>query len=122
MKDKLSICERNRIVEENLGYIDMIINKNYPLMRAAHLEYDDVYQQLAIRLIKAVENFDSEKGELCQHIYAQLQFEILNCKAAGKRHGIRNAPSNAKGLVVSFDSLEPNTCSKALFQELDYVA
>ena len=64
MKNNYSIAERNRIVEENLHWIDRTIRRNTGLMQAAHLDYDDVYQDLAIRLIRCVESYDPEKGEL----------------------------------------------------------
>lgn len=44
MKNNCSFDERNRIVEENLYRIDTVIRRNHGLMRAAHLDYDDVYQ------------------------------------------------------------------------------
>lgn len=44
MKNNYSIAQRNAIVEDHLWCIDSIIQKNRPLMRAARLEYDDVYQ------------------------------------------------------------------------------
>ena len=46
MKNNYSIAERNRIVEENLPMIDKVIRRNWSLMLAAHLDYDDVYQDL----------------------------------------------------------------------------
>ena len=49
MKNNYSIAQRNAIVEANLWCIDSVIRQNRPLMRAARLEYDDVYQQLALR-------------------------------------------------------------------------
>ena len=61
MKNNYSIAQRNAIVEANLWCIDSVIRQNRPLMRAARLEYDDVYQQLALRLIKAVAGYDPEK-------------------------------------------------------------
>ena len=67
MKNNYSIAQRNAIVEANLWCIDSVIRQNRPLMRAARLEYDDVYQQLALRLIKAVAGYDPEKGRLEQH-------------------------------------------------------
>ena len=105
MKATLTITERNRIVEEHLHYIDRVIRKNHHLMKAARLDYDDVYQQLALRLIRAVEGYDPDKSELGAHIWAQLQFEMLNCKDAARRYGIKDAPYNARGLVISFDAL-----------------
>ena len=102
MKNNYSIAERNRIVEENLHCIDKVIRWNLPLMRAAHLDYDDVYQDLAIRLIRCVTGFDPEKGELEQHIMAQLQYEMLNCKDSRRRYG---APYDLRGAVISLDVL-----------------
>ena len=78
MKNNYSIAERNRIVEENLPVIDKVIRRNWSLMIAAHLDYDDVYQDLAVRLIRCVENYDPDKGKLYAHIYSQLKYELLN--------------------------------------------
>ena len=82
MNNNYSLTQRNELVEKHLWCIDTVIRKNRPLMRAAQLEYDDVYQQLALRLIKAVAGFDPQKGTLQQHIFAQLKYELLNCKSA----------------------------------------
>lgn len=73
-------------------------------MRAARLEYDDVYQDLAIRLIRCVSGFDPEKGELEQHIMAQLQYEMLNCKDSRHRYGFTAAPRDLRGAVISLDA------------------
>ena len=82
------------------------IRKNRPLMRAAQLEYDDVYQQLALRLIKAVAGFDPQKGTLQQHIFAQLKYELLNCKSACRLCGLTGAPKEyRKRDMVSLDAL-----------------
>ncbi len=106
MKNNYSIAERNRIVEENLPMIDKAIRRNYALMKAAHLDYDDVYQQLAIRLIRCVENYDPDKGSLHTHIYFQLQYELLSCKAPYKLTGITGAPSDFRwSSVMSFDTV-----------------
>ncbi len=103
MKNNYSIAERNRIVEENLHCINKVIRKNHALMSAAHMDYDDVYQQLAIRL-SCVGNFDPEKGMLKAHIYAQLQYELLNCKAPYRLTGITGAPNGFRWRsVMSFD-------------------
>lgn len=104
MKNNYSIAERNRIVEEHLPVIDQVIRKNYVLMQSAHLDYDDVYQQLSIRLIRCVEGFDPEKGSLEQHICAQLQYEMLSCKSSRRRYGFTNAPYDLRGAVISLDA------------------
>lgn len=104
MKNNYSIAERNRIVEENLYRIEKTIRRNSLLMQAAHLEYDDVYQQLALRLICCVEGFDPEKGTLEQHIDAQLQYELLSCKDSRRRYGFTGAPRDLRGAVISLDA------------------
>ena len=76
MNNNYTIAQRNALVEKYLWCIDTVIRKNRPLMRAAQLEYDDVYQQLALRLIRAVMSYDPEKGNLEQHIFAQLRMEL----------------------------------------------
>ena len=106
MKNNYSITERNRIVEEHLYCIDLIIRRNSPLMQAAHLDYDDVYQDLAIRLIRCVSGFDPDKGELEQHIMAQLQYELLNCKDSRRRYGFTAAPRDLRGAVISLDDFQ----------------
>ncbi len=104
MKNNYSIAERNRIVEEHLYCIDKVIRRNRPLMRAAHLDYDDVYQDLAVRLIRCVAGYDPEKGTLEEHIDAQLQYELLNCKDSRRRYGFTHAPYDLRGAVVSLSA------------------
>lgn len=116
MKNNYSIAQRNAIVEDHLWCIDSIIQKNRPLMRAARLEYDDVYQQLAIRLIKAVAGYDPEKGELKQHIFAQLKYELLNCKSAYRLCGVTGAPRDfRKSNIISLDEIPEDS---GLYEQL----
>ena len=69
-----------------------VIGKNRALMKAARLDYDDVYQQLALRLIKAVAGYDPDKGPLKQHIYAQLQYELFSCGSPRALCGMTDLP------------------------------
>ena len=106
MKWSITTQERNALVETHLGCIWWTINKNRRLINAVGLDDEDVFQQLAIRMIRAVENYDPDKGkDLEQHIFAQLQYEVLNCKDAAKLYGIKGAPYGARDLTVSLDSL-----------------
>ena len=115
MKNNYSIAERNRIVEENLPMIHKVIRHNWALMVAAHLDYDDVYQDLAIRLIRCVENFDPDKGTLHTHIYSQLKYELLNCKAPRKLTGIVDAPADFRWCnILSMDALGEDNCAFAV--------
>ncbi len=110
MKNNYSLAERNRIVEEYLPYVDQVIRRNRGLMRAARLEYDDVYQQLSLRLIRAVSTYDPDKGELGAHIWAQLRFELLNCKAPRRLYGMTDLPRDfRRENIISFDSICENS-------------
>jgi len=109
MKNNYSIAQRNHVVEEHLWCINAVMKRNAQLIKAARLERDDVYQQLAIRLIHAVAGFDPDKGELRQHIFAQLQYELLNCKSPYRLHGITAAPSDLRGSVISIDAIREDS-------------
>lgn len=110
MKNNFSIAQRNAIVEDHLWCIDSIIQKNRPLVRAARLEYDDVYQQLALRLIKAVAGYDPAKGNLKQHIFAQLKYELMSCKSASRLYGITGAPREfCKSSIIALDTLHEDS-------------
>ena len=58
MKNNFTISQRNAIVENHLWCIKAVMKQNRALIRAAKLDTDDVYQQLALRLIRAVMSFD----------------------------------------------------------------
>ena len=101
----MTLFQRNTIVEQYLWCIDRVIRQNWHLIEAAHLDREDVYQDLAIRLIRAVEGYDPQKGKLVQHIFAQLRYELRSCKSAQRRYGFKEAPYDLRGAVVSLDAL-----------------
>lgn len=97
MKNNYSIKERNRIVEEHLWCVKAVMKQNDALIRAAHLDRDDVFQQLSVRLILAVDRYDPDKSELKKHIFQQLRYELLSCKKPQALYGITNAPKDMRG-------------------------
>ena len=101
-----SIDQRNAIVEQHLWCIDEVIRANHANMVAAHLDYDDVYQWLAIRLIQAVTNYDTDKGILRQHIFAQLRYELRSCWRSRRKYGLTQAPRHVRYAEVSLEALE----------------
>ena len=106
MKNTYSIAQRNALVEEHLPCIDAVMGHNRKLILDARLDQDDVYQQLALRLIKAVASFDPEKGDLETHIAAQLNHELRNCLHPARRFGVTNAPRNFGGKLVSLEAFQ----------------
>lgn len=81
----LSIDQRNALVEQYLWCIDSVMWQNGSLIRAAHLDREDVYQSLAVRLIRAVELYDPDKksgGSLKGYIFMSLCYEMRSCSNA----------------------------------------
>ena len=101
----LPIEERNKLITSYLWCIDCVIRQNYSLVQAAHLDKDDVYQDLALRLIRAVERYRPGTRSLKGYIFAQLKYELLNCKSARARYGFCSAPYDLRGAIVSLDTL-----------------
>lgn len=103
MKHEFSVSERNALVEQHLWCIKAVMKQNRALIRAARLDPDDVYQQLALRLIRAVMSFDPNRGKLEQHIFAQLQYELRSCKRPYLLHGMTGLPRDHRGKIISLD-------------------
>ena len=78
MKDKYTVAERNRIVEEQIDCIDKVLYRHRHLLLAARLEYEDLYQDLAIRLILAVDSYHTEVGPLRTYLMGQLEQELTS--------------------------------------------
>ena len=102
----MTVTKRNALVEEYLWCIDSVIWLNNTLVVAAHLDREDVYQSLALRLIRAVERYDQAKGPtLKKYILDQLKYELLSCSSPQAKYGFTNAPHQLYDVVVSMDSL-----------------
>ena len=105
----LSIEQRNALVEEYLWCIDRVMGQNKPLLRAAHLDWEDVYQSLATRLIRAVELYDPEKkagGSLKGYIFMSLRYELRTCCGSRSLYGFRDAPHYLPHAVIPISALE----------------
>ncbi|MDE7245416.1 MAG: hypothetical protein K2O18_15780 [Oscillospiraceae bacterium] len=105
----MSISERNELVLEYLWCIDCVIRQNYTLVQAARLDRDDVYQSLALRLIRAVELYKPGAKSLKGYIFSQLKYELLNCKSAKVRYRFCAAPYDLRDAVISIDALMEST-------------
>ena len=104
----LSIEQRNALVEQHLWCIDSIMWQNATLIRAAHLDREDVYQSLATRLIRAVDRYDPTKkigGSLKGYIFMSLGFELRTCSSARTQYGFRDAPHYLPHAVMPMSAL-----------------
>jgi len=100
---KLDITIRNNYLVKYNNLIWWTIHQNRQLINALRLEEDDVYQDLVIAAIKALDNFNPAKSNsLFTHVAAKLQYEILHIKTRNKPHGV----TGLKGKSVTFLSVE----------------
>lgn len=82
---------------------------NYALLKAAHLDRDDVYQALAMRLIRAVEQYaphNSSGKSLKGYIFMNPGYEMHTCGGTHARYGFREAPFYLPNAVISMEALE----------------
>lgn len=102
----LSIEERNAYVLGHLWCIDRVIRQNDVLVEAARLDRDDVYQALAVRLIRAVELYRPGRKSLESYISMHLKYELLSCKSAKAVYGFCGAPYDLRNAAVSIEALK----------------
>ena len=105
----MTTSQRNSLVQKYLWCIDSVMRQNGSLIRAAHLDQEDVYQSLALRLIRAVELYDPdmENGHsLENYIFMSLRYEMRTCSSARAMYGFRDAPHYLPNAVVAISALE----------------
>lgn len=80
---------RNQIFMENNDLITRIMKRNYPLLRAMRLDPDDVYQELSIAALNAINTFDPVRSDQIRaHIWMKLQYAILDIRRRHKPYGM----------------------------------
>ena len=86
---------RNHIFMENIDLINRTLRRHRLLLYALHLELDDVYQELAIAALQAIDTYDDRRCDsITVHIWAKLQYAVLTIKRRNKPHGIMSCPWN----------------------------
>lgn len=99
----MDFTSRNEIFLENEGMIGRIMRRNWPLICAMRLDRDDVYQELAIAALNAIDTFDPTRSECIRaHIWMKLQYAILTIKRQHRPCGI-TGQSEVRTVVVSLD-------------------
>lgn len=106
---------RNKIFMEHLDLINRTMRRNRLLLYALHLDPDDVYQELAIAALQAIDSFDAQRCDSVKvHIWAKLQYTILDMKRQYKPHGLTPQGSSSCPSVWSLDLLGEDSVSSAL--------
>lgn len=76
---------RNHIFMENIDLINRTLRRHQPLLYALHLELDDVYQELALAALEAIDSYNDRCSDaVAIHIWAELQYAILALKQSSK--------------------------------------
>lgn len=70
-------------------------------MQTEPVDPDDVYQSLAVRLIRAVNSYDPRKGYLEEYILSQLKREMVRIRSTQAVYGLTQAPANIGSTIVS---------------------
>lgn len=94
--------ERNQQFERKTELIDRTMRQHYRLIRACRMSREDVRQNLAVRMLEAL---DAYNPKLCPNLDAylmqRLKYEMLHMAAPSKRYGIRFAPRSRDFQVLS---------------------
>lgn len=102
----MNFIERNEIFMDNEGMIWRVMRRNWPLITAMRLDRDDVYQELALAALNAIETFDPMRSECIQvHIWMQLQYAVLKIKRQYRPCGLTCA-GRQRPTVISLDQSE----------------
>ena len=113
MKVFHTIEDRNAIVERFLPLIDRVMNDHRDIIKAARMDRDDVYQQLAERLVKAVDAYAPGKGAMEDYLETQLEREMFNCAHPRRLYGLTDAPTALrKNRVVSLDAMREDAAER----------
>lgn len=99
----MDFIERNEIFMDNEGMIRRVMRRNWALICAMRLDWDDVYQELAMAALSAIETFDPTRSECIQaHIWMKLQYAVLTIKRQHRPCGI-TGQNKVRTVVVSLD-------------------
>lgn len=94
MKNGFTITQRNAVVEQHLWCIDTVMAQYAAFMQTEPVDPDDVYQSLAVRLIRAVNSYDPRKGYMEEYILSQLKREMVRIRSTQAVYGLTQAPAN----------------------------
>lgn len=78
---KMDITTRNHIFMDNIDLINRTLRRHRLTLYVLHIEPDDVYQELAIAALQAIDSYDDRRCDsVAVHIWLNLQNAILSIK------------------------------------------
>ncbi len=98
--------DRNEFFLKHQNLIDITIRRNRRLLAALRLETEDVVQELSIKMLKAINSFDSCRSPIIEaHILKQLQYCVLDLKRRFKPHGMTGVGRDVRPEYVYIDGV-----------------
>lgn len=98
--------DRNSLFEVKEHLIGEVIGSNYTMLRACKMDRQDVYQELAIRLLEAIEKYDERICDnLDAYLTVSLKNRLFNLTSCSKRFGMPYAPKRGFS-VLSLQDLD----------------
>ena len=88
---------RNRLFEEKQPLIDQVMNRRRSLIERYGLCKEDVRQELALEMLRALDVYDPARcPNLDAYLVQRMNYKLLQMLSPGKRYGIPNAPQKER--------------------------
>ncbi|MPM37196.1 hypothetical protein SDC9_83803 [bioreactor metagenome] len=101
---------RNDLFFDYTDLIKHIMRRNRLLLYALRLEQEDVYQELAMAALTAIDTFDPSRSDnLEAHVWMKLQYKVLTMKRQYKPGGL-----------TGLNGIRPSLCSIEFEEELGH--
>lgn len=92
--------DRNATFEEKEYLINNLMYRKASMMRAAHMDEEDVRQELSVRLLELLDTYDPQRcSNLDAYLTEQLKYHIINLRRASKLTGMPGAPRDGVDMV-----------------------
>lgn len=80
---------RNRLFEEKQSLIDQVMNRRRSLIEGYGLCKEDVRQELALEMLRALDAYDPARcPNLDAYLVQRMNYKLLGMLSPGKRYGI----------------------------------
>ncbi len=70
--------DKKKIVQENINLVKKVASKIYYRLPDLGIDFDDLFQVGVIGLIKALDNYNEDKGKFSTYAYIRIRGEILD--------------------------------------------
>lgn len=101
----MTTLERNNLFEEKKGLIDRSIWKHHRLARACGLREEDVRQELAVRMLEALDRYDADRcPNLDAYLMLWMKYRLWHMAEPSKRLGMPETPKKKAPSMLSLDA------------------